>query len=367
VGGATLNSMGTWRERRAGPVRVAVLGTGQMGTEVGRIVAGKLGMELVALISKRPERAGLCAAEVLGLGPPSGLLVTTDLAETIEATQPDIVVQTTCSTLVAAEPELVTCIEHGCDVVSIAEELAWPWAGSPEWADAIDALAKEHEVTVVGTGVNPGFVLDLLVLTLTAVCADVRSITATRVNDLSPYGPTVLRTQGVGLHPDEFAAGLLDGTVVGHVGFPESIGMIAASVGWTIDAVLQTREPIIARVRRVTPFVTVEPGMVAGCRHTATAWRDGIEVITLVHPQQVCPEVEGLTTGDTIEIDGDPPVRLSGSPEIPGGHATAAVAVNVIPRVVAADPGLSSMAALPPPAAIIGDARRVLARGAVHV
>ncbi|HEX9260782.1 MAG TPA: 2,4-diaminopentanoate dehydrogenase [Acidimicrobiales bacterium] len=355
--------MGTWRDDRAGAVRVAVLGSGQMGTKVCQIVLDKEGLDLVAVVSKRPERAGADAGEILGTGARVGVLVTNDLDSTLAETSPHVVIQTTCSTAAAAEPELRVCIEHGCDVISIAEELSWPWTGSPEWADAIDALARRHGVTVLGTGVNPGFVLDLLVVALTGVCAEVRAITATRVNDLSPYGPTVLTTQGVGLTPEEFASGVSEGSVVGHVGFPESIAMIANALGWRIDAVDQTREPIIAKVRRVTPFVMVEPGMVAGCRHTATAYRDGRAVISLVHPQQVCPEVEGLATGDTIEIDGDPVVRLSGSPEIPGGLATAAIAVNMIPRVVAAAPGLTSMAALPVPAAIEGDVRTLIRTG----
>jgi 4-hydroxy-tetrahydrodipicolinate reductase len=210
--------------------------------------------------------------------------------------------------------------------------------------------------------VNPGFVLDLLVLVLTAVCSDVTSITATRTNDLSPYGPTVLAAQGVGLSPDAFRRGVEDGSVVGHFGFRESIAMIATVLGWEVERVEETRKPIVARVRRKTPSVTVEPGQVAGCEHTAVARVAGRAAITLIHPQQVHPQLEGVATGDRIEIDGTPPVCLSGSPEIPGGLATVALAVNAIPRMLAADPGLVSMADLPPPAAMLGDARQHLDR-----
>jgi 4-hydroxy-tetrahydrodipicolinate reductase len=341
-------------------VRVVLLGTGQMGTAAARILCTKQGLELVGVVARRPDRAGRDAGEVLGLPAPLGVAVTNDLAATLIATHPDVVLQTTCSRVAQAEPELVTCIEAGANVVSIAEELAYPWAGSPAAASRLDELARAHDVTVLGTGVNPGFVLDLLVIALTGVCAHVESITATRVNDLSPYGPTVLSTQGVGLTKEAFLAGVADGSVVGHFGFPESIAMIAAALGWEIDHVDQTREPIIATVRRETPFVIVEPGNVAGCRHTAVAYVGDRPVITLVHPQQVCPEREGIATGDTIEIVGEPPVRLSGSPEIPGGTATAALSVNMIPRVLDAPPGLVSMADLPVPGAIEGDVRRVL-------
>jgi 4-hydroxy-tetrahydrodipicolinate reductase len=346
-------------------VRVVLLGTGQMGTAVARILSAKAGFEIVGVIAHRAERSGVDAGELLGLDRPLGVRVSTDLRAVLAAVRADVVVQATCSRVSDAWDDLVACIEHGANVVSIAEELAEPSAGSPERAEELDRLARAGGVSVLGTGVNPGFVLDLLVIALTGVCAHVESITATRVNDLSPYGPSVLRTQGVGLSPEAFAAGLADGSVVGHFGFPESIAMIAKALGWDIERVEQSREAIVASVRRETPFVVVEPGMVAGCRHTAVAYRAGLPVISLVHPQQVCPEAEGLATGDTIEIHGVPDVRLSGSPEIPGGTATAALAVNMIPRVLAAAPGLVTMADLPVPTAIEGDVRQLLAaRGA---
>ena len=136
--------------------------------------------------------------------------------------------------------------------------------------------------------------------------------------------------------------------------------MIADALGWDIERIEEKREPIISKVRRTTPFVTVERGAVAGCLHTAVAYRAGAAVITLIHPQQVHPHLEGVQTGDSIEINGTPHVRLAGSPEIPGGLGTVGVAVNLIPRVLNAVPGLHSMADLPVPAALLGDVRRLV-------
>jgi 4-hydroxy-tetrahydrodipicolinate reductase len=188
----------------------------------------------------------------------------------------------------------------------------------------------------------------------------VQAITARRVNDLSPYGASVLAAQGVGLSPAAFDRGLADGSVVGHYGFSESIHMIADALGWQITRIEETREAIIARVRRETSAVVVEPGQVAGCQHVAVAYREEQPVITLVHPQQVQPHLEGVVTEDTIEIAGTPHIRLDGSPEIPGGQGTIALAVNMIPRVLNATPGLHSMAELPVPAALTGDVRQQL-------
>lgn len=267
-------------------------------------------------------------------------------------------IQATCSRLDDAKKEIKTLINNGVNVITIAEEMAWPAATSTSLAKELHQLAIKHGVSVLGTGINPGFVLDLLITTLTGVCADIQSITAKRVNDLSAFGPSVLTSQGVGLTPVEFKKGLQDGTVVGHIGFEQSIHMIAAALGWEIDRIEQTREAIVSQVKRETPFVTVEAGQVAGCLHTATAFVQDKPVITLIHPQQIQPQLAGVETGDTIEITGTPNIRLTGSPEIAGGQGTAAIAVNMIPRILNAAPGLYSMVDIPVPAALLGDARK---------
>ncbi len=332
------------------PVRVLLLGTGRMGCAIARLLLERPGLELVGVYARRAERAGRDVGSVLGLDQPLGLEIQPDLAALVEEVRPGVAIQATCSRLEEAEPELSVCLERGIDTITIAEEVAWPAAISPEWAARMDRLAQGNGATLLGTGVNPGFVLDLLVIALTGVCTHVESITATRVNDLAPYGPAVLRTQGVGLTPEAFREGVAKGTVLGHVGFPASIAMIAAALGVEIERVEETREPIVSRVRRETSAGVVEPGQVAGCLHTAVARRGGRAFVTLHHPQQVHPHLAGVETGDTIEISGTPELRIVGRPEIPGGVATSALAVNMIPPVRVAAPGLRSMADLPVPA-----------------
>ena len=208
---------------------------------------------------------------------------------------------------------------------------------------------------------------DLLIIALSGVCIDIQSISAKRINDLSPYGPSVLMSQGVGLTPEAFQKGVENGTVAGHFGFMESIHMIAKAIGWEIEQIKETRDPIISQVKRETPFITVEPGQVAGCHHTAVAYVEGREAINLIHPQQVLPQLEGVQTGDSIEIKGTPDICLGGSPEIPGGTATIALAVNMITRVLKAPPGLHSMADLPVPAAMLADARTFLPEELIEI
>jgi len=341
-------------------IRVLVLGTGQMGAGIARLLLAKPGFALVGAFGRRAERAGMDVGAAIGLGRDLGIAVGVELAALIERAQPDIAIQATCSRLADAMGEITMLVRHGVHVISIAEEMAYPACSSPAFAEELHWLAVSKGVAVLGTGVNPGFVLDLLVVTLSAVCADIESVAATRSNDLSPYGPSVLVSQGVGLSPQAFAQGVRDGTVVGHLGFPESMHLIAAALGWDIERIEQTREPVVSRVRRETPLATVQPGQVAGCHHRAVAYCAGRAVITLDHPQQVHPQLEGVATGDRIEIRGSPKVCLSGSPEIPGGQATVALAVNMVPRVMNAPPGLHTMLDLPVPAALLGDARRVV-------
>lgn len=336
-------------------IRVALWGLGAMGSGMARLVLEKSGLELVGGIDMRPDYVGKDLGDVLGAGRKLGVVVTNDPAKVLDPAKVDVVVIATTSWTKEQMPDLRKILTAGIDCISIAEEMASPEAQSPELAAEIDALAKAHGVTVLGTGVNPGFVLDLLVVLLSGVCHHVERIEASRVNDLSPYGPTVMKTQGVGTTPEEFAKGVAEGTIVGHVGFPESIRMISDALGLGVTRISQSREPIVSKVYRETPHVKIAPGMVAGCAHTAIGFAGDKPVVKLVHPQQVHPHLEGQGTGDYINIFGKPEIHIATGPEIAGGIATMGVAVNMIPHVVAASPGLKSMIDLPVPAALMGD------------
>ena len=343
-------------------IRVLVLGTGQMGSAIARLVLDKPGLDLVGAYGRRASRAGTDLGRAIGLERDLGIAIEADLDGLITRTRPHVAIHATCSRLADAWTELSSLLRHGVRVISIAEEMAHPETSSPEIAEAMHRLAMANSAAVVGTGINPGFVFDLLIVTLTGVCSEVESIAASRINDLSAYGPSVLAAQGVGLTPAEFESGLEVGTVVGHHGFRQSMRLIAGSLGWEIDRIEEHRDPIVSRVRRETPLVVVEPGQVAGCLHTAIAYSGGRRVITLRHPQQVRPELEQVETGDSIEIHGTPSIRLAGRPEIAGGQGTAAIAVNMIPRILSARPGLHHMTGLPPPAAMLCDARQLVHR-----
>jgi hypothetical protein len=364
-------------------IRVLVWGLGNMGSGVVRELSSRSGVVVVGGVCSRPEKDGKDVGDLVGLGAPIGALATTDGRMALDLTKPDAVVVASGSTVVDVLPAIEHSLAAGAHVVSIAEEMAYPWRHDPGIAAQIDEIARAAGKTVLGTGVNPGFVLDTLIVALTGACLSVERVYARRVNDLGPYGKTVLHAQGVGLTPEEFERAAAAGEIVGHVGFPESISMIADALGWRLTEIRETREPIVTKVRREVAGTVVEAGMVAGCRQRAwglvaepKAARGGAGpgagpdgetgrapsrvVIELDHPQQIRPEAEGVETLDEIVISGSPPIALTVKPEIAGGIATVALACNMIPLVMDAAPGLVSMVDLPVPRGVAGDMRRWL-------
>ncbi len=343
-------------------VKVILWGLGAMGGGMGKdILVNKKGLEIVGAIGQNPAKFGKDLGEVLGIGKNIGVTVSSNPDEVLK-TPADIVILSTTSFTKEVFPQLKKIIEAKKNVVTIAEQMAAPAAAEPELAKEIDKLAKAHGVTVLGTGVNPGFVLDTLIVTLSGGCQVVNRIWAARINDLSPFGPTVMKTQGVGATVEQFKNGVADGSIVGHIGFQESIYMIAKAIGWKLDKIEETREPIITEVARETPHVKVAAGDVAGCRHIARGYMNGKEVITLEHPQQIHPHMGKVKTGDYIKIEGTPSLSWSDESEIPGGIGTMATAVNMIPQVINAEPGLVGMLDLPVISALMGDVREKIER-----
>ncbi len=185
-------------------------------------------------------------------------------------------------------------------------------AQNPALAEQLDKLAKENGVSILGTGINPGLIMDVLVLVMTGACEDIKHITSRRVNSLSPFGKAVMEEQGIGIS-EEFEQGKKDGTLAGHVGFPESMLMIAKALGVELDTVKQSMDAIVTDVDRVAPYGEAKAGAVAGVSMKASGIKDGKELIAMDHPQQIEPEQVGVQTGDYVIIDGNPQVNLVNS------------------------------------------------------
>lgn len=341
-------------------VRVILWGLGAMGKGIAETLLTKKGVEIVG-VAWRGERIGKSMYDYLDVerGDRKDVIIGT-YEEVIKEGAADIVVISTDSFVKDSFDKIKYCLERKINVISTAEEMAYPQAQEPELAKEMDRIAKENGVSVLGTGINPGLMMDLLVLVLTGACTDVKSIKVERVNSLSPFGPAVLNGQGVGLEVEEFNRRVEEGTLAGHVGFPESITMIADALGWELDDIELVREPIVTNVYRKTPYIEVEPGKVAGCNMKGYGYVEGELKIEMLHPQQIEPQLEGVDTGDYITIEGTPNINMSIKPEVPGGIGTIAMCVNMIPHVINASPGLKTMIDLPAPRAIKGDVRELI-------
>lgn len=345
-------------------VKVIIWGFGAMGSGMAKMLLKKKGVEIVGVCDRNKARVGKDIYEVLELerGDNKPVTITDNIVDIAKPGYADVALVATDSFTRNTFDKIKLLVEQKINVVSTAEEMAYPQAQEPELAKEMDRLAKENGVSILGTGINPGFVLDLLILALTGTCEEVDTIKAARINDLSPFGHAVMEEQGVGLTVKDFEEGVAKGKVAGHVGFPESIGMVAEGIGWQIDKIEQTREPIVTKVYRETKYAKVEAGNVAGCRQCGYGYSNGEIKIDMEHPQQILPEMERIDTGDYIWIKGTPNINMQIKPEIPGGIGTIAMCVNMIPHVINASPGLKTMLDLPVPRAIMGDMRELIQR-----
>ncbi|MEE4216799.1 MAG: 2,4-diaminopentanoate dehydrogenase [Xanthomonadales bacterium] len=341
-------------------VEVLIWGLGAMGGGMADMLLDKKGVEIVGICDLHPERVGKSVFDILGRprNDHPDVLVEADIDALLQRTRADVCLLATDSFTAHSMPKMQKLMEHGLNIVSTAEEMAYPQAQNPDLAAQVDELARKNGVSVLGTGINPGLIMDLLVVLLTGACREVHAIKAERVNSLSPFGPAVMEEQGVGRTPAEFAAGIANGSLAGHVGFPESVGMITDGIGWKLDGpVQQTQEAIVSSVPRSTQYISIEAGDVAGCDQRGIGYVGGKPRVKMIHPQQIEPELEDTHTGDYITIEGTPDVNMSIKPEVPGGIGTIAMCVNMIPQVINATPGLKTMLDLPVPRAIMGDMR----------
>lgn len=345
-------------------VKVAIWGFGAMGSGIAKVLLRKKGVDIVGVCDIHPERVNRSIYDILGVeknGRPD-VVVCSEIEKVVHDANCDICVLATDSFTRKAFDKIKYVVGQKVNVISTAEEMSYPKAQEPELAAEIARLAKANGVSVLGTGINPGLMMDLLAICLTGCMTDVESVTCRRVNSLSPFGPAVMEEQGVGLTVDAFNKGVADGTLAGHVGFAESVGMIAEALGWKVDKFEQQMKPIVTSVDRKSPYGFAAAGDVAGVNMTGQGYVDGEVKIDMIHPQQIEPEMEGTHTGDYIVLKGTPEVNMAINPEVDGGIGTIAMVVNMIPHVINARPGLKTMLDLPVPRAIMGDYRDYIER-----
>ena len=323
-------------------IRVAQYGLGPIGSSIVRLMRQKDSLEIVGAIDKDPAKAGRELGEAIGApDAPWGVLISPD-AESVLEKPLDVIIHSTSSYLTSVMDQLLECIAAGCCIVSTCEELAYPFRKHPELSQKLDAAAKEEGVALVGTGVNPGFVMDKLALTLSAVAQRIDWLSAVRIVDASKRRLPLQKKIGAGMTPEEFHEQVAAG-VIKHHGLPESIAMVADGLGFSLDDISETIEPVIAEEIIKTEFLEVAAGQVAGVHQIARGVSAGKEKIFM----ELKMYVGARHPADTVVLKGEPHLTLT----IPGGThgdvATAAVVVNSIPAILAANAGLRTSRDLP--------------------
>jgi len=309
---------------------------------VARYASQRTDIEVVGAIDIDKSVVGRDLGEVAGANNKLGISISANADAVLSETKPDVVFLTTSSSPKVVYPQVEKCVAASANVISTCEQLAYPYRKEPQLSAEIDKIAKANNVTVLATGVNPGFLMDAWPLFMTGVCQQVKRIKAVRVQDASPRRGPFQKKIGAGCTLEEFKKLIAAGTLK-HVGLPESIAMIASGLGWELDEITESIAPVVAKERVKTDFVTVEPGQAAGVRQVGRGIRAGEELVTLEFEAAVgAPE-----SYDAVFITGTPNLEVVIKGGTHGDIATAAIVVNCVHRVIDAPPGLLTMMDLP--------------------
>jgi len=305
-------------------------------------LATRRGFKLVGVVDKAPQFAGKSLHEIIPIPELENLPVHSSISQAVAETKPDVCVIMTVSDLVRIESQINEAITAGVHVVSTCEELSYPWIRDAALAERLDQLARTHGRGILGTGVNPGFLMDFLPLTLTGLCHQVDSVLVERYQNASARRLPFQAKIGAGLSVAEFEAKHKAGSLR-HVGLEESLHFIASQLGWKLDKAEDILEPVLATTEIKTANFTVPAGHAIGVRQTGAGYRNGSKVIELVFHAAL----ELADPRDRIVIEGEPRIDSTIAGGVQGDIATCSITLNACHRIVQATPGLHHMSSLP--------------------
>jgi 2,4-diaminopentanoate dehydrogenase len=338
-------------------VKVISYGMGAVGGFIAKFLLEKEGVEIVGAVDVAKDKVGKDLGEVLDLKRKVGIKISESIESALQKTKADIVIHTTSSFLKDTYPQIASILKQGVNVISTCEELSYPYVSEPKLAEQLDALAKKHDATVLGTGINPGFLMDTLAITLTSACEKIEKIEITRVMNAGTRRVPFQKKIGAGLTVEEFQKKISEKHITGHVGLEQSISMIASALAWKLDKiVVQSVEPVIAKKTVESKDIKVNAGKVAGLKQKAKGIMENREVINLDFQAYIGAEEEY----DSITIKGVPNINQKIQPCVHGDTGTVAVVVNAIPRVINAPAGLYTMKDMPVPSATPEDMRKYI-------
>jgi len=338
------------------------IGVGPLGRCMVRAATSR-GVRVVGAVDPDPDLAGRDLGDLCDvradrrslLGPatdePRGrVAVVRALAELpLEVREAaDLAVVTTFSDLARVAPQIDQLLSMGLPVVTTCEELSYPWVTHCDEATVLDAVCRRHGVACLGTGVNPGFLMDFLPAVHTGLCREVRRVTVRRIQDAASRRRSFQDKIGAGLSLEE-ARRLIEEGVIRHVGLRESALLLAAACGWSLQRLDESIAPVVAESSVAGSSREVERGAVAGVEQWARGYLDRGDGEEEVVALQFRAAVGQPEPRDEIVVEGTPPIRTRIEGGVDGDAATCAVVLNVAPLVAVAEPGLHTMLDLPIP------------------
>ncbi len=318
-------------------IKIAVIGLGPIGLACAKAVQRDQSLRLTGLIDIDPAKLGKRLVELDPDAEADDVGIVLDIDDMQE--KPDVAILCTTSYFDRLAPTLRQCMRLGIDVSSSCEEMAWPWLKHPHLSDVINGEAQKAGVTLVGTGVNPGFVMDLLPVVLSSMVSGVKKVNVTRVVDALTRRLPLQRKIGSTMTPEHFKK-LADDNKIGHMGIGESVVMLAQGLGRhpMQSDIKITLDPVIAEREIECTVGTVLPGQVCGMHNTGSYIGGGIEIQLDLTMALASPNPR-----DEIEIVGDRTILTLIPGSTPGDTATVAALVNVARKLPAAAPGLKTM------------------------
>lgn len=324
------------------PITVLQIGLGPLGIKVAQFIAERTGLKTIAAVDKNPSLIGKDLGQLSG-SIASGILIKSTIAEAIKKKKPDVAILTTVSDMKRITPQIEEILSFGIPVVSTCEELSFPWKTAPKLASRLDEAAIRNQVAVLGTGVNPGYLMDALPIFLTAVCQNVESVHVNRFQNAQFRRIPFQKKIGAGLTLEEFEKKKQDASLR-HVGLTESIQMIAHRMGWKLDKTEDIISPVLAKKKIETPAMTIPAGHATGVRQEGNGYVNGEVKIKLTF-QATVGEPESY---DEVIVEGTPRIHSKIAGSVNGDVATCAITLNAIPQVLRSTPGLKTMVDIPP-------------------
>ena len=319
-------------------MKVIQIGLGPLGQKIAQFITQRESLEIIGAIDVSPEIIDRDLGEHCGLDN-MGIKIQSSIGECLRSARPDAAILTTVSTMEKITPQIEEIVSYGIPVVSTCEELSYPWNTSLSLSERIDKAAKTNQVAVLGTGVNPGFLMDSLPTFLTSVCQNVQRITVHRIQNAAFRRIPFQRKIGAGLTLEQFENKKKEGTLR-HVGLTESVQLIASRMGWELSKVEDILVPVIAGREIITDTMRIPIGYAAGVQQIGKGYVGNEDKIILVFRASVGEP----NPQDSIEIKGIPTIKSIIEGGVNGDVATCAITINALKQIIKTQPGLRTMA-----------------------